>query len=456
MKKDTKFLWLIMIFSVLSIQACKKYLEIQPPKNQLTTDKIFADSASANSAIVGIYVNMYQSLSLNFVSGGLTLYPGLSADEMAQSATDVNISQLFNNQINPNNTINASLWTSAYKFVYDVNACIEGIDASPKLPFSVKTHLIAEAKQLRAFLYFNLVNLYGPVPLLRSTDYHINQSMARFPVDSIYAQISTDVTFAQANLLKNNVAERANFYSATALLAKVYLYRKNYISAESESSKIIGSGNYSLEPDLNNVFLNNSKETIWKIIPVFPGFGTLEGYFFVPSSASAAPKYPITSQLNNAFETGDQRKVKWTNNKIIKGVSYSYPYKYKIGRTAASISENYSIFRLSEQYLIRAEARANQNNISGAQADLNIIRNRAGLSNTSAFDKASILLAIEKERQSELFCEWGNRWFDLQRTNRADAVLPAVKSNWVHNSILYPVPINEISRNPNLVQNPGY
>ncbi|SHM93317.1 RagB/SusD family nutrient uptake outer membrane protein [Mucilaginibacter sp. OK098] len=456
MKNNNKFLWLTMIFSVLTMQACKKYLEIQPPKNQLTTDKIFADSASANSAIAGIYVNMYQSLSLNLASGGLTLYPGLSGDEMAQSATDVNISQLFNNQINPNNTINASLWTSAYKFVYDVNACIEGINASPNLPVSVKTNLLAEAKQIRAFLYFNLVNLYGPVPLQRSTDYHVNQSMARFPVDSIYSQIITDVTFAQANLLKNNMAERANFYSATALLAKVQLYRKNYVAAESESSKIIGSGIYSLEPNLNNVFLNSSNETIWKIIPVFPGFATLEGYFFVPSSTTVAPKYPITGQLNNSFETGDQRKVKWTNYRIIKGVSYPYPYKYKVGRTTATITENYSIFRLAEQYLIRAEARTNQNNILGAVADLNVIRTRAGLPNTLASDKASLLLAIEKERQSELFCEWGNRWFDLQRTNRADVVLPAVKPNWNHNSILYPIPINEISRNPNLVQNPGY
>jgi len=93
---------------------------------------------------------------------------------------------------------------------------------------------------------------------------------------------------------------------------------------------------------------------------------------------------------------------------------------------------------------------------SGGLGDVNIIRQRAGLSPLVLTDKSTLLLAIEKERQTELFSEWGHRWFDLKRTGRADAVLGAEKSNWKSTDALYPIPAVEISKNPKLTQNPGY
>ena len=120
------------------------------------------------------------------------------------------------------------------------------------------------------------------------------------------------------------------------------------------------------------------------------------------------------------------------------------------------------MFRLAEQYLIRAEARAQQNNISDAQADLNKIRTRARLPNTTAADKNSILSAILHERQTELFSEWGNRWFDLKRTNNIDAVMSIMtpkKANglqWQSYKQLNPLPFTEIQRDPSLLQNLGY
>jgi len=121
---------------------------------------------------------------------------------------------------------------------------------------------------------------------------------------------------------------------------------------------------------------------------------------------------------------------------------------------------------VAEQYLIRAEARAQQNNISGAQADVNVIRNRAGLANdTTMTDKATAMAAIENERRHELFCEWGHRWFDLKRwpsltspatQTRADDVLGTLKSTWTSTSILFPIPQPARNNNPNLTQNEGY
>jgi hypothetical protein len=118
------------------------------------------------------------------------------------------------------------------------------------------------------------------------------------------------------------------------------------------------------------------------------------------------------------------------------------------------------MLRLAEQYLIRAEARGQQNNISGAQADLNVIRNRAGLPNTTAATQSDLLSAILHERQVELFTELGQRLLDLKRTNNVDNVMrvvtPLKGGTWNSNWQLYPVPVSDIQKNPALVQNSGY
>ena len=123
------------------------------------------------------------------------------------------------------------------------------------------------------------------------------------------------------------------------------------------------------------------------------------------------------------------------------------------------------LLRFAEQYLIRAEARAQLNNLGGAQADINMIRTRAGLSGTTAMDQASLLAAIEMERGRELFCEWGHRWFDLKRLpslitpdtkSRADDVLGALKSTWKSTAVIYPIPYDARNNNPQLTQNAGY
>jgi hypothetical protein len=114
------------------------------------------------------------------------------------------------------------------------------------------------------------------------------------------------------------------------------------------------------------------------------------------------------------------------------------------------------ILRLSEQYLIRAEASAQLGNTAAAMADVNVVRARAGLAAITAANSTAALAAIMHERQAELFTEWGNRWFDLKRTNTATTVLSAEKTGWQANMELYPVPRTQLSVNPLLTQNPGY
>jgi hypothetical protein len=314
---------------------------------------------------------------------------------------------------------------------------------------------------VRAFLYFNLVNLYGDVPLVTTTDYHKNEVLSRSSSEKVYASIISDLTEAQSLLRPGYPSDnhmRPNLFTASSLLAKVFLFQGKWDLAEKWASEVINSGLYSLEPDLNEVFLNTSKEAIWKLSPVISGFETWEGFYFVPVSSSVMPRYALTNNLLSAFETTDNRKINWLNSNTVNSIQYFYPYKYKLGYDGLSEpQENFVVFRLAELYLIRAEARAKQNNIAGALDDLNKIRSRAGLNDFTPIDQTALLTAIVHERQVELFCEWGNRWLDLKRLGLAGPVLSIVKGPiWQNTDALYPIPQTEISKNQSLIQNPGY
>jgi len=248
-------------------------------------------------------------------------------------------------------------------------------------------------------------------------------------------------------------------------LARAYLYTGDYVNAEAQATAVINNASlYSLS-SLNDVFLKNSTETIWQLQPVRTGTqsNTGEGALFIlPATGPDASSYPVylSNTLINSFEVGDQRKANWVDSAIAGGITYYYAFKYKIGMKDTSTTEYIMIMRLAEQYLIRAEARAQQNNIPGAQTDLDTIRTRAALPATSANDKASLLTAILHERQVELFTEWGHRWFDLKRTSNIDAVMatiaPLKGGSWSPFKALYPIPEGEKNLDPSMTQNTGY
>jgi hypothetical protein len=173
--------------------------------------------------------------------------------------------------------------------------------------------------------------------------------------------------------------------------------------------------------------------------------------------------YPVylSNQLINSFEQADQRRANWIRS-VTGGNSttYYYPSKYKSATLNAPVTEYQMVLRLGEQYLIRAEARAHLNKITDALSDLNVIRHRAGLHDTTATNQDSLLDLIYHERQVELFTEWGHRWLDLKRTGKIDDVMGKVAvlkgTTWSPNWTLYPIPLYDIIQNPNLGQNPGY
>jgi hypothetical protein len=173
-------------------------------------------------------------------------------------------------------------------------------------------------------------------------------------------------------------------------------------------------------------------------------------------SSGPPPTVALTNALMSSFTAGDLRKSHWTLAVTDGTDTWYHAFKYKEKTDTGATTEYSIIFRLAEQYLIRAEARAQQGDLIGAKEDLNKIRHTAGLTDTSADNASDIVDAIIKERRLEFFTEHGQRFFDLKRTGKLDAVL-GDKLGWNSNDSLWPLPQSELQVNPYLKpQNPGY
>ena len=458
--------YLIILLAIYAI-ACNKLIDVGDPENSENGKTVFSHDTSAMSAVTGIYARIMASFP-SLLNGGLTICAGLSADEIQPTSSSNSMQEYYINSISTTSNFNRLyLWYYGYTLIYQANACIEGISNSTALSEVISNQLLGECYFLRSLTYFQMIQLFGDVPLVISTNYEENAGLKRTPTIKILSQIKEDLLKATELLTDNypgNNRIRVNKWAAKALLAKLYLYGGDWADAESASGQVINAGTYRLEKDLNRVFLYDSKEAILQFMPYENGYNTTEGAQFVPSpNGTSLPQYSLTEYLLNAFETGDKRAANWIGRKTVNGVVYTFPYKYKLrinfGPTYA-VTEYVMVLRLGEQYLIRAEARAHLNDLAGSIIDLDSIRNRAGLpliaQTNPGIDVNSLFKILQKERQTELFAEWGARWFDLKREKTVTSVLVSRKQSWKDTDTLYPVPDVELKLNPKLTQNPGY
>jgi hypothetical protein len=461
----------LSLTSILCGVSCKKLVQVPPPINSITTSEVFSTDGQATSAMAGIYYNMINA-GYNAFSGEMTIYPGASADELDFFSNDAgNIQFQDNTLLNGNYTV-LGLWVTSYSTIYACNSVIEGLESTTTVDDSTKSELTAEAEFIRAYANFYLVNLFGDPALVTTINYQKTELSPNSNSAAVYALIVSDLKDAISKLAADYSAGKGqrivpNKWAAVGLLARVYLYMGDWSDAGKQATNVINNtGLYSLSPlsGTSEVFSVNSSEAIWQLqqsnatntynaVP--------EGYYIIPGTSTSEPlSIYLTTSLLNAFEKGDQRRLTWVDSTNYYGVTYYYPYKYKISNVQAtyngSYTQYYMMLRLSEQYLIRAEAEARLNDLANATNDLNAIRNRAGLPNTTAVDQSSLLAAIAHENQIEFFAEWGHRWLDLKRTGLAISVLKPLKPKLTPDGLLYPIPFSEITADPNLKQNPGY
>lgn len=442
----------------LSMAACEDYLEVDAPEHRILGELVFSNDVTAISAMNGIYNQMFLADFSAGYDNSVTVLGALSADDLQYiRETDQALIQFDQNKIFPDNSRNHALWSSAYSIIYNTNALLKGLKESDQISEQVYSSLEGEAKFVRAFTYFYLVNLFGEVPLILTTDYLENSLAAQSPVTVIYDQILKDLSDA-SELLGVNYRDgdrtRANKFAALALLARVHLYLEDWDEAERIANLVLNdSDQYELKENPDETFLANSKEAIWQISPVGNrSTYTNEGMMFL--FHPLAPGWTTVSlapDFIDRFHPDDKRLEKWVGFNDNVGLFHAHKYKYQ--SSTETIHEYSMVLRLAEQYFIRSEARARKGELSGALADLDSIRKRAGLELLSltspGIKRNQILDSIMAERNRELFTEWGHRWLDLKRTGRTASVLGT-------ENLLFPIPEEERRKNPNLKQNTGY
>ncbi|MCF6401332.1 RagB/SusD family nutrient uptake outer membrane protein [Chitinophaga filiformis] len=471
-----------LMIIIMFFAGCSKILEVKPPINEIIGEEIYSSNKKAASVVTGIYASWGANSNFNGRTS-LSLLLGVSSDELGSVANDFDVINSF--YLNNLLTDDAGLWSNFYAYIFKINSAMEGITRSKGVTDDVRSRLIGELRFLRALQYFYLVNIYGDVPLALTTDIKETSTLARAASMDVYHQIEVDLLFAEQNLSKEYVNAdiltptdlrfRPNSYAANALLARVYLYEKKWKEAEIKSSLLINETSMFKLENLENTFLNNSKEAIWQIQPTSFGYNTLDATIFVLSgdpglfipagpNPDSKPVF-ITSDLYNSFELNDLRRKSWIDTVTVEGVLFPFAFKYKVWQAGQPLIESTMMLRLAEQYLIRAEARAEQGIVNGgnsAQDDINALRKRAGLNEIELMDVTSALMIIRHERKVELFTELGHRWLDLKRTGKIDSVMMKVGEMkghpWQSYKSLFPLPTSDIKNNPSLKghQNPGY
>lgn len=452
-------------------------MEVNNRNNQLEGSAVFMQDETATVALTTVYAKIFTEAASPYI---VTLLTSLQGDELRNPGIPP-AAEYYANAIDPiSNIYCKSYWDRTYNYIYLLNSVLEGCSVSTTLTPEVKKQIMAEALFTRAYLYFYLVNLYGDVPIALVTEYHVNRSLERSPVEKVYEQIIHDLKAAQQDLNTEYVGKdswpgttervRPNKAAATALLARVYLYTGKWVSAEELSSSLIANNAYSMVPAAQT-FLKGSTETILALRPSYPnytGVNTVDGSEFILQNSPVTMGKPFLNQeLVNSFDENDLRKLNWIGEYVdtigTHPTIYYYPFKYKV-RFDSDLKENTILLRLAEQYLIRAEARAMQGRYTPALQDINVIRKRAGIAPLTSMNtditRNGIMQAILKERQREFFAELGHRWFDLKRTGSCDSVMSRIaaikKSSWKQEMKFWPIPAAEILLNSNLQPSKGY
>lgn len=437
----------VFILVLVGLSACSKFVDLDLPADKIAAETVFASDNSLISALNGVYGTI--SNSTDFIT------PAYFADEL--TFVNASGSTLDAQQNSYSAETDYQYFTNYYRAIYEANAILDALPKSTGLSAPVIAQARGESLFLRAFAYFKLVNFYGTVPLIQSPDVAKSALKGNTSIDSLYTAIIKDLTDA-GSLLTDTYPKstriRVNRGAVNALLAKVCLYSGNWPGAVSAATAVLNDPQYRLEADPNMVFKSGSTETIWQLWNP-NGYTSVAGTF-IPVN-TAAVFYRIRPGLIAAFEPGDLRLQDWIRQGTGEADTLYYPYKYRNkSLTTGTDAEYLVVSRLSEQYLIRAEALAQLDQLSQSKADLDQVRVRAGLDAVVASDKNALISAIWKERQTELMFENGDRWFDLNRTGRAASVLKAAKGSFPDYAVLLPFPTDILLHNPNLNQNEGY
>lgn len=443
-------IYIVSFLALPALVSCKKFLDVTP-KESITSAQTIFDKASAEEALRGVYSALANA---DYYGTGFQSIAYLSGDNVQWTGSQSQIQEFINHKVSAENATISGAWTAIYRTINRANLVIHKVPAvtDPLLTTALKDQFIGEAYFIRALAYFDLARTWGGAPIITNptVSYTDNYGIRRSTQTATYAQALADLNNAETLLKPTTERYRANQKTVWALKARYYLYQKDWANADAYASKLIEDPtSYKLVTPYNSFFAGNVRGTIESVFEIFYN-GTTEvnthrGQWQPQINGGTrqwAPSTGLLALVNNAATGGNRNTLvaKDNQNRWYGNLYYRSP-----------ASDPSYIIRIAELFLIRAEARAQLNNLTSAIEDLDAIRDRAGLAATTATTQADLLLAIENERRLEFAFE-PHRWFDLVRTDRAKTVLNFTDAN----KYLMPLPSQQIQIDTALKQNDSY
>ncbi|WP_026966899.1 RagB/SusD family nutrient uptake outer membrane protein [Algoriphagus terrigena] len=489
----------VFLSSLIGVTSCADFLD-ESDKSNFTLDNYFTKPEHATSAVNSIYQSLQPIMSSGFGGGPWMMTEfatGLADTELGQAQNSLLIMNLDNSS---DNGYGQTYWTSFYLGIANANVAIAEIPDVP-MDETAKNKLLGEARFLRAYYYFNLVQIFGNIPLitdpidLTSEDLYPEQAAPA----AVYDQIVADLQEAEKSGLPwRDASGRVSMGAVKSLLSSVYLTMAGYPLqkgneyyglAASKAKEVIDSNTFSLFDtyySLHNPAMKNLGENI---------FMTQYVAYVLPSSWQVSI-IPYNRGISNyseetggifaqeafvkSYESGDKRAAEkefyYTSYTLrddrTKSLELGDYYLFKhFDETAQtntrSSSLNWPILRFAEVLLIHAEASNEANGPNAdAYASVNKIRERAALAPLSGLSQQELREAIWREKFHELSYE-NKTWFDMVRIRKGFNVTTRQFEDYVGHKfvygptvsdreLLFPIPTAEVRNNPKLVQNPGY
>ncbi|MFW5792677.1 MAG: RagB/SusD family nutrient uptake outer membrane protein [Bacteroidota bacterium] len=442
----------LTIISLIALTSCD-VLDVDP-LHSIPADEAINNKNDVERAVNGCY-DAFQSAG--YYGRNYLVVGDLSADALAWTGTTAGYNQIDNNSILADNVIVEGMWSSIYNALNRINNVVEQLPSVDDMSDEEINIVLAEMYFLRALCHYDLVKLFGPVPIRTAsvTADEDDLNIPRRSEEAVYDQIFSDLNFAEENISSDIVRGKASKAAVLALRARANLYyyfisnQQSYlIDAVNDASSVISDFNLEIETDYAKLFDgSNNSESIFEIDFSEQDRNRLAEYFF-PTALSGRHEFAPTEDFFDSYDEDDLRRDISIN---VEG-SDLYSVKYN---DIEQGTDNVYVFRLAEMYLIRAEANAIMEIEEDlVQSDINEIRERANLIPTTSTNFNTLIAEIEEQRLKEFAFE-GHRWFDLVRTGRALEVLDNVTNI---NQTLFPIPLNELLTNSHedMYQNDGY
>lgn len=466
---------LVAALGLLTFTGCEKVLEVEPT-TAIEEDGAVIDFTTLNRSALGAYSALQDQ---DYYGFRYLLYQGLYADNLTFDGTFTTDTEVANRRINASNLQISSTWAAMYTAINRANIVIrdaERLSGESEITEEERAQIVGEMKFIRALAHFDLLKVFGGVPVVTSPTTTIEeiQNLPRATEEEVYAVVISDLQDAQMALEGTAGNERATGMAATALLARVYLQQGNNEAAAASASDVIDNGGYELVENFGTLFTQEGgPEAIFELNfslndpnalgtasdPTSSGqrfYVADEVYDLFVAQADTVVIDRVTEEGTTVQDTtiySDERLEATTRTELNSRRLIKYD-------DVTNNADNVIVLRLAEMYLIRAEARARMADAAAAaseevMADINMVRERAGLLPVEDLSNEEALEEVLEQRRLEFVGE-GLRFMDLKRYDLTCDLLEFCEEDAEAFRNVWPIPLQQIEVNPTLTQNPGY